>query len=245
MKKRLCLFILLLSVIFANLSYAHEEELDFELDYQSYPITQLQAVGYGSLAFVVITAIIFFSGSKMSEMAKKITYALLMIVVVMVTLYLVITTVHTNIASATKGPVHWHADFEIWACDKRIELLEPKGLSNTQGIDLTHAHNDDRIHVEGVILDYKQASLGAFFNAIGGSISDDGFKVPANEGLASYHEGDFCNGQPARLHVFINGNKVGDPANHVIAQYEKVPPGDRIKIIFTEKQIENINPNIG
>jgi hypothetical protein len=151
---------------------------------------------------------------------------------------------HLNIISLTKGPVHWHADFEIWVCGREIKLSEPKGLSNKQGVDLMHAHNDNRIHVEGVILDKKQASLGAFFHAVGGSLSSDGLKVPADEGLISVHNGDKCNEKPANLYVFVNGNLIENPSAYEISHYEKVPPGDRIKFVFTEKQAEEIDPNI-
>lgn len=245
MKKRILVLILIIFVLTISYAISHEEEEDYMLDHNElYPISQVKAFGYGSLAFGILILIILTFNKKMSNNVKKIAYLAVVAVVVSVSLYLIIVTLHLNITSLSKGPVHWHADFEIWACDNKIELFEPKGLSNKQGVDLMHAHNDNRIHVEGVLLDSKQGSLGAFFHAIGGSISDDGINVPTDEGLASYHEGDFCNGQPARLHVFANGNKIENPANYVIAPYEKVPPGDRIKIVFTEKSIEQINPNV-
>ena len=92
------------------------------------------------------------------------------------------------------------------------------------------------------MLDKKAASLGAFFYALGGSISDDGLKVPTGDGLLSVHDGDKCNEQPAKLYVFVNGRPIENPKYYEIAHYEKVPPGDRIKITFTEKPIEEINP---
>ena len=222
--------------------FSHEEEEDFMLDHSGlYPINQLQAVGYGSLIFGILIAIIILFHEKMHDMAKKIVYSLVVITASLVTIYLVITTLHLNIISETKGPVHWHADFEIWVCGKKIELAEPKGLSNKQGVDLMHAHNDNRIHVEGVLLDKKAASLGAFFYAIGGSLSSDGLIVPTNEGLASFHEGDKCNEKPAKLYGFVNGNLIDNPSAYIISPYEKVPPGDRIKFVFTEETIEEIN----
>ena len=246
MKKRLLLLLSLMLILSINFAFSHGGEEDkFMLDHSGlYPVTQLQAVGYGSLVFGVLIAVIILFHKKMRGMAKKIAYSLVLIVVALVTLYLVITTLHLNVISITKGPVHWHADFEIWVCDKEIKLAEPKGLSNKQGVDLMHAHNDNRIHVEGVILDYKQASLGAFFHAVGGSLASDGIKVPTNEGLVSVHEGDFCNEKPAKIYVFVNGNLIENPRDYAISHYEEVPPGDRIKFVFTEKQIEEIDPNI-
>ncbi|MBS3105004.1 hypothetical protein J4234_01995 [Candidatus Woesearchaeota archaeon] len=246
MKKRFLVFLLLLSILSAYIVFSHEgEEDEFALDHSGlYPIRQLSAFGYGSLIFSILIIIILLFHKIMNDAAKKIIYFLIVITASLVTIYLVLTTLHLNIISLTKGPVHWHADFEIWVCGKKIEFAEPKGLSNRQGVDLLHAHNDNRIHVEGVILDKKQASLGAFFYAIGGFISSDGIKVPTDDGLASAHEGDKCNEQPAKLYVFVNGNLIDNPSTYIISPYEKVPPGDRIKFVFTEKPIEEINPTI-
>ena len=244
MKKGMLLLFLILALSLP-FAYSHEGKEDFNLDHSElYPISQSQATGYGSLAFGVLIVIILIFHKKMNEITKKIVYYLVAAVAVLVTIYLVVTTLHLNFISLTKGPVHWHADFEIWACGKEIFIKEPKGLSNKQGVDLMHAHNDNRIHVEGVILDKKQASLGAFFYAIGGSISNDGFIVPTDTELVSYHEGDHCNEQPGKLYVFVNGNLISNPDVYVISPYEKVPPGDRIKFIFTEKPLEEINPKL-
>lgn len=246
MKKR---FLVILLSIFLLLSihnaFSHENEPDFDLDHSElYPLSQLTVVGYGSLIFGILIVITILFHKKMNDISKKIVYFLIIIISAFVTIYLIVTTLHLNIISITKGPVHWHADFEIWVCDKEVKLAEPKGLSNKQGVNLMHAHNDNRIHVEGVLLDKKAASLGAFFYAIGGSISDDGIKVPTDNGLVSVHNGDKCNEKPAKLYVFVNGNLIGDPSAYIISPYEKVPPGDRIKFVFTEKPIEEINPNI-
>jgi len=247
MKKRfLVVLLVLLFILFLNNVISHESEEEFILDHSGlYPITQLQAVGYGSLIFGILIMIILLFHKRMSDMIKKIVYIMVVAVTASVTVYLIFTTLHLNIISVTKGPVHWHADFEIWVCDKEIKLFEPEGFSNKQGVELMHAHNDNKIHVEGVLLDEKAASLGAFFYALGGLISSDGLKVPTDEGLLSIHDGDKCNEQPAKLYVFVNGNLIENPSAYVISPYEKAPPGDRIKFVFTEKSVEEINKNIG
>ncbi len=245
MKKRL-LFLLLALSILSIYVFSHEGEEDEDiLDHSKiYPVSQLTAVGYGSLIFIVLVLIAVFSHQKIGEAAKKAAYISIVAIVSLVTLYLIFTTLHLNIISETKGPVHWHADFEIFVCDKELRLAEPKGLSNKQGTDLMHAHNDNKVHVEGVLLDRKQASLGVFFNAIGGRLLNDGLTLPTDEESISVHEGDKCNEKPAKLYVFVNGNLIENPRNYVISPYEKVPPGDRIKFVFTEKPIEEIDPNI-
>ena len=246
MKKR-CLFLLFLILLFlfAYVAYSHEGEEDFGMvNSELYPLSQLAVVGYGSIAFGILIVIILFFNKAMNETIKKSVYILLVVFVGLVTLYLILTTLHLNIISETKGPVHWHADFEIWACDKEIKLVSPKGFSNKVGTDLIHSHNDNRIHVEGVLLDKREASLGSFFHAIGGSLSGNGMEVPTDAGLISVHDSDKCSDKPAKLYVFVNGKLIDNPSSYVISPYEKVPPGDRIKFVFTEKPFEEINQTI-
>ena len=183
----------------------------------------------------------------MNEIMKRAVFFLIFIVVASVTLYLVLATLNLNRISDTKGPVHWHADFEIRVCGNEVKLAEPEGFSNRQGTSILHAHSDNRIHVEGVLVDKKLASLGNFFYAVGGYIGGDALalKVPTDKGLMFVHYGDNCNGKPGSLYVFVNGRLIDNPADYIISPYEKVPPGDRIKIVFTEKPAEEINPNIG
>jgi len=244
-KKRFLVSALLILVISLYTAYSHEEEQEYDLEPNNiYPIGTWTVIGYGSLIFAILILIIVLFHKRMNETAKKITYFFIVGVTSVVTIYLIATTLHLNIISETKGPVHWHADFEIWVCDKEINLIDPKGLSNKVGVPLLHEHNDNRIHVEGVVLDKKQASLGAFFYAVGGSLSDDGLKVPTNEGFLAVHNGDKCNDQPAKLYVFVNGNLIENPKDYVISPYQNVPPGDRIKFVFTERNIKDIDPNI-
>ncbi len=213
-------------------------------------LSQIGVFGFSSLVFGILVAIILLFHKNMGEIMKRIMFFLISTVVVASTLYLIVTTLHLNIISDTKGPVHWHADFEIWVCGSKVNLAEPKGLLNKQGTNLVHSHNDNRIHIEGVLIDKKSASLGSFFNAVGGYLGGDALalRVPTEQGLISAYYGDKCNGQPASLYVFVNGNLINNPSDYIdyiISPYEKVPPGDRIKIVFTEKLIGGINPNIG
>ena len=246
MKKRLLVLSSMLVILSAYTAIAHFGEENFNFNQSGvYPITQTQAVGYGIALFGALMLIVLFFGGKMSEVTKKTVFLSITGVVSLVTLYLVLTTIHMNIVSATKGPVHWHADYEIWACDKKIGLEYPKFMSNRQGTTAIHSHNDNRIHIEGTLMDLEESSLGVFFQAIGGAISNDAIKIPTNEGLRVFHDGDMCNGISARLYVFVNGNLVTDPPAYRISHYENVPPGDRIKFVFTEKPIGKISPFIG
>lgn len=119
-------------------------------------------------------------------------------------------TVYLNLNSATGGPVHWHADFEVWACGNELELRDPTGFSNKIGTATYHEHNDKRIHLEGVptSLPYDY-SMGKFMNVIGGELTNDTLTVPLNnskyfEDAHGEQDGDGAAAQnPEQLDLFI------------------------------------------
>lgn len=235
MKKRFVFLLLVLILLSLPIVFSNEDDSDMA-NPSPFKFTQLSVVGYGSIAFIILIVIIILFQNKMNNLTKKMVYFLIAAVTLLVTLYITITTLHLNITSETKGPVHWHADFEIWVCDKKIEFVDPKGMSNHVGTPLLHEHNDNRIHIEGVVMDKRDISLGAFFDAVGGSLSNTGMQIPTDDGLISVQDGNKCNGEPANLYVFVNGRLIDNPKDHVISPYEEVPPGDIIKIMFTEKK---------
>lgn len=188
-----------------------------------------------------------------SEKLKKFLFILIVIPVILATFYFLLSAIYLNLVSETKGPVHWHADFEVWACGKKYLLADPQELfENKVGLPELHEHNDNRIHVEGVLLKKEQASLGNFFRAVGGSFDGNLLVIPTTEGLKRWKNGDVCSasgnvssntstptfisGQPSFWHVFVNENPIPifDPHNYVISPYPDVPPGDSIKFIFSE-----------
>src|SRR3989344_8074082 len=145
-KKRLSIILLITAFIIASvLILAHEgEEDEFNVEPSArYPLTQLQAVSYGSIIFFILIVIILLFRKKLNERAKKAFYLLILLNTLIVTLYLISTTLHLNITSETQGPVHWHADYEVWICDEEFKLPEPQGFSNKQGTELFHSHNDN------------------------------------------------------------------------------------------------------
>lgn len=95
-------------------------------------------------------------------------------------LFLAGSTVYLNVKSDSGGPVHWHADIEYWACGNQLELRNPTGtLSNKIGTSTLHEHDDQRIHLEGVVVDgIKDASLGKFMYVIDGAITDEALVMP-------------------------------------------------------------------
>ena len=114
--------------------------------------------------FVILTVLV----KEKGETLKKILFGGIVLPVIIVTIFLVGSTIYLNLSSATGGPVHWHADFQVWNCGQKVDLVDPQGLSNKVGTATFHEHNDNRIHVEGVVINQSDASLGNFFKFIGG-----------------------------------------------------------------------------
>jgi hypothetical protein len=167
---------------------------------------------------------------------KVFAFGLIVAIVLGVTGYLIWSTVSINIKSVTGGPVHYHADFEIWNCGQKVDLIDPRGLDNKVGTPLLHEHNDNRIHIEGPVLDNKDISLGNFFKVVGGSM-ETSIKVPTNNGLITLEDGK-CNGEFAEPQVFVyktegktfSQERLINPKDYVISAYSSVPPGDCIII---------------
>lgn len=77
-------------------------------------------------------------------------------------LFLGASTIYLNVKADSGGPVHWHADFEIWACGNQLELKDPyEFLSNKVGTPTLHEHDDQRIHLEGVVVDEEKDARSA------------------------------------------------------------------------------------
>ncbi len=109
---------------------------------------------------------------------------------IIATLILGYNTVHLNVISESRGPVHWHADIEFWACGSEINLRDPSQfLSNKVGTSTYHEHNDKRIHLEGVVVNKsRDASLGKFMEVTGGFINDQGVGIPINPQSSKWFE---------------------------------------------------------
>ena len=98
MKKRFFVFLLLLSILSMYIVFSHENEEEFDLDHSElYPLSQLTAAGYGSLIFGILIIIILLFHKIMNDAVKKIVYFLIIIITSLVTIYLVLTTLHLNI----------------------------------------------------------------------------------------------------------------------------------------------------
>jgi hypothetical protein len=190
---------------------------------------------------LILLAGISLANKKLKPVTKTILFFSIVATVILPTVYLAASTIYLNNISSSKGPVHWHADFEIWTCGQEIELKDPVGLSNKLGTPTLHEHNDKRIHLEGVVVKPEDASVGRFFQVIGGSLTPTSFTIPTNAGELSWHNGMLCNGQEAQVQVFVYKTdsqkyyyqqKLENPQSYIISPQSNVPPGDCIIVEF-------------
>lgn len=197
--------------------------------------------GLGVLVVISLLSIAFRKNLKVRQ--KKCIFAAMCSVIIAVTGFIVFTTIYSNYFSASGGPVHWHADYEIWVCGERMHLEESEGLENKVGTPVFHHHNDDRIHVEGVVYELEDIALGKFFEAIGGHIDNEMMRINLiNGSVKEVRNGDLCDGTPGILRMFVNGNQPKDRYDatktdtnfdrYIIAPFGTVPPGDSINITF-------------
>jgi len=163
----------------------------------------------------------------MNEGSKKLVFYSIVIIVSIITIYLVVNTIYINLTSYSRGLVHWHADLEIIICGEEVKFPESdKFLSNKVGKSEVHHHGDMRMHVEGVVNEKEEATLGYFFDAINQDFT--------NESILNHKNGELCKntGKPGRLRMFVNDKENYEFRDYEINHYTDVPPGDKIKLIF-------------
>jgi hypothetical protein len=247
---------LLLVLALASISAAHEEDDASIEELHRDPWSYLGIPDPMNVLFIssfLSGLAIFYSlfMKNASETAKKIVFLAISAPIAFTTIYVVAATILLNNASETEGPVHWHADFEIWACGEKFELINPTGIDNKVGSPTVHEHNDNRMHIEGVLLKKEEASLRNFFIQVGGNFDETSLTLPTNEGVRTWNNGETCNGRPAKWHVFVNGDLLPNGAAHdyVLAPYAitrtQGGDGDLIKMVFSEKNPNIINPELG
>ncbi len=136
-------------------------------------------IAASSMFVLTILAMLF---SNKHEKLKMPLFVLMVIAMAGSTITLVGSTIYLNTNSDSGGPVHWHADFEFWACGNELEVRDPLGFSNKIGTWTLHEHDDHRIHLEGVVVDGEvDASLGKFMHVTGGAITESHLVLPLNE----------------------------------------------------------------
>ena len=199
---------------------------------------------------LIIGALLAFSLIKKepSEYLKLLLFCGLLVAIILPTAYLAAVTVAENQASVTGGPVHWHADFEIYACGEPVDLKNPQGISNRIGEVVLHEHGDNRIHVEGVVRDFADVNLARFFEAIGGEMRPTYIRFPTDTGDITIQNGFTCHGSPGdagqghwqAFRYKTEGNRITQEklenfADYVLAPYSQIPPGDCLILEFSQE----------
>lgn len=221
---------------------AHEENLVEAVQPALDQVIRTNSLNYSLIAAGLLLglAVLALILKNASDKVKYILFAIIIIVTLANTIYLSGSTIYLNQISQTGGPIHYHADFEIYNCGQKVEIKNPQGLSNKVGSEVVHEHNDNRIHIEGVILDEHDQSLGHFFEQIGGQLHKEHMAIPTENGLVELESGQSCPEGQGSLQVFIyqtegkyfSQQKLADPENYVISPYPKIPPGDCVIIEF-------------
>lgn len=229
-------FLFLFTPVYAHESIEHTDVID-EATHFVHPVFVVMIAS----AIILLAALksIYF-GQHLGDRGKKFLFYMIAVPALLATFYLAIATVYENVSSETGGPVHWHADFEVWACGEKLQIIESHGLENKVGDAEFHHHNDYRIHVEGVMKKKSEAGLGAFFKVIGGSLTKDTMTVPMKDGnLKTWKNGDLCqNGVAGKVKLFVkewqSGQFFENPQieDYVLKPYGTVPPGDYLLIKF-------------
>lgn len=225
---------------------AHEEAKGVMLD-ESIRQNTLRAVFAGSAflaAFVAFAVLAKRKRGKPNPVVLHFLFWPIIAVIVAVTAYVAGSTIYLNVVSETGGPVHWHADYEIWKCGEQHQLADPEGFSNRVGETVLHEHNDNRMHIEGVVVDYSDVSIGSFFRSVGGDLHNGQLELPTGHGLVTVKDGDSCGDGVGTLQVFVwktvDGKAVqeklaGNYEDYVPSPYGNIPPGDCIIFEFGSK----------
>ena len=243
-------FVLAFSV---STTIAHSDDVAIEKNLEELVIeNSLNFIIVGSVIISVsVIAAMLYKGKKNN--VKVLLFAAITIPTIAITLAVAGGTIYLNLNSVTGGPVHYHVDYEIWNCNERVDLIDPTGLTNRIGTPVLHEHNDDRIHVEGVVVDYPDISLHSYFSVIGGSMTDNSLLIPTNDGTVQMLDGADCNGHEGKFQVFlykvlnpddlknweyVQEKLTDEPSEYVMSPYSIIPPGDCIIFELGEVAID-------
>lgn len=201
-----------------------------------------------STAIVVLLLIVAALIKEETETQKKLLFWPMTAVILLNTIFISGITIYLNVKSFTKGPVHWHAAFEMHGCDQEINLIDPKGFSNKIGSPTLHEHNDNWIHLEGVPFTEEDASVGKFLNNVGINMTEEEMTIPTNSGTARFKNGDQCNGSAGQVQAYVYSFEqtagrhyiytqrkfatIDEFKHYVIKHTGNIPPGDCLIMEF-------------
>ncbi|MBI4141165.1 hypothetical protein HY485_04990 [Candidatus Woesearchaeota archaeon] len=124
--------------------------------------------------------------------------------------------------------VHAHAYIDIFVCGKQIDLPRANEGTNAHnkkfvGIPLLHTHDDNVMHLEGVVRNIDEIKLGRFFDAM--NVQFDSTKV------FNTSNGDLCNGKQGTWKMYVNGKETNKFRDYV--PFNTIEPEKQIiSIVF-------------
>ena len=186
-----------------------------------------RAIVVGGITLVILVLLSAWLKDKYPILSKPL-FVMIVLSIVLPTFTLLGSTVYLNMYSYVGGPVHWHADIEMWACNNELELRDPIGRFNNKiGTSVLHEHNDKRIHLEGVPITEKDASLSKFMHVIGGGISNESLTIPVNsdDWFENELDGDGSFGRYNNL--IIKSNFINNGADGQFAKFNNDDPCDK------------------
>ncbi|MEK6862001.1 MAG: hypothetical protein AABY07_08610 [Nanoarchaeota archaeon] len=155
---------------------------------------------------------------KDAQKFKKniIKYSIIGIILIVVVYFAFKMFSGPKVESYTKGPVHWHAELNVYICGKKVGVPEelPQGQHHL-GLPLLHTHADGLIHIEGQIWKKEDITLGAYMDAI---------NVPfANNTIIDYKNDGMCNdGKSNKIKMLVNGEESSEFRNYVVNDKDKI-----------------------
>jgi hypothetical protein len=240
---------IVLTIFLVFISFAHSEEVHTtpEQDIGHFLETSfLDAAIYGTLVILVIMILSVKLKKNISRRMKKVIFVVISLIVLGITLYLAGGTIYLNLISESGGPVHWHADFEVYVCGEKQTLPTAYewctvttdsplcGFTNKVGTEVFHHHDDLRIHIEGVVVELDNINVGSFFEIAGGEFTETMLTLPQSDGsMKTWMNGDLCaDGSAGKLKFLVNGEPNEDFDRYIIKPFSTVPPGDVLEIRF-------------
>jgi hypothetical protein len=139
-------------------------------------------------------------GATSKGTKRNLLFPISMAAIVLVGVLIVTFARSSNSSSAEVAPKvtdHFHAAYGIYVCDKFLEPLTDK-TSDTLGI---HTHGDGIIHIHpfGSAAAGKNATLTTWGKTDGLTFGKDSFTVNGT----TYANGYDCNGQPAKVALYV------------------------------------------
>lgn len=158
-----------------------------------------------------------------------------------------------------EGKLFSRVDYRIFACDEELFLEASSDSPVGRGDGLYAESVSGSIIARGTPNTYGEASLSAFFDAIGGKLELPTGKIdakvmslPTMQGIREFQNGSLCGGQPAQLWVLHHRVDPSPQTSTVHPRvlwkyfdysfrnnYGIVPPGDCLIFLFDSEDALN------